>query len=90
MAQVTLTERDGGVLLLTADRPPANAMDVSLLDELVAAVGGLAADPPAALVMAGREGLLLGGRRPQARAHLRRRRAAAHGHRHQRDGARRV
>src|SRR4051794_20373563 len=61
MPFVTLSERDGGVLLLSADRPPANAMDVSLLEELVTVIGGLAADPPAALVMAGREGFFSAG-----------------------------
>src|SRR6476469_6715260 len=61
MPQVTLQQRDGGVALLTADRPPANAMDVTLLDELVAALDGIAADPPAALVLAGREGFFSAG-----------------------------
>jgi enoyl-CoA hydratase len=36
-------------------------MDVLLLDELVAAIGGLADDPPAALVLAGREGFFSAG-----------------------------
>src|SRR6478735_8322216 len=61
MAQVTVQERDDGVLLLTADRPPANAMDVTLLDELVQALGAVAESPPAALVLAGREGFFSAG-----------------------------
>ena len=60
MAHLTLTERDG-VSLLTADRPPANAMDLTLLDELVGAIEGLAAEPPAALVLAGRPGFFSAG-----------------------------
>jgi enoyl-CoA hydratase len=57
---MTLSERDG-VAVLTADRPPANAMDVELLDELVGAVGQLAKDPPPALVLAGRPGFFSAG-----------------------------
>jgi enoyl-CoA hydratase len=60
VAHLTLTERDG-VSLLTADRPPANAMDLTLLDELVGAIEGLAAEPPAALVLAGRPGFFSAG-----------------------------
>ena len=60
MGHLNLTERDG-VSILSADRPPANAMDVTLLDELVGAVQGLAAEPPAALVLAGRPGFFSAG-----------------------------
>jgi enoyl-CoA hydratase len=60
VAHLTLTERDG-VALLTADRPPANAMDLTLLDELVGAVEGLADEAPAALVLAGRPGFFSAG-----------------------------
>jgi enoyl-CoA hydratase len=57
-----LTTREaGGVTVLTADRPPANAMSVEFLDELVQSLKGLAADPPAALVIAGREGFFSAG-----------------------------
>src|SRR4051794_22761025 len=55
MEWVTRSEQDG-VVAVTADRPPVNAMDVQLLDEVVAAVEQLAADPPAAVVLAGRAG----------------------------------
>jgi enoyl-CoA hydratase len=60
MSHVTLEDRDG-VTVLAADRPPANAMDVGLLGELVAAVGSHAADPPAALGLAGRPGFFSAG-----------------------------
>ncbi len=61
MPHVTVTRPDSGVALLTIDRPPANAMDVGLLGEIVAAVAGVAAEPPAALVLAGREGVFSAG-----------------------------
>jgi enoyl-CoA hydratase len=60
VAHVAITERDG-IAVLTADRPPANAMDVELLDELVGAVEGLADKPPAALVLSGRPGFFSAG-----------------------------
>lgn len=50
-----------GVTVLTADRPPANAMNVELLDQLVAALEAMAADPPGALVIAGRPGFFSAG-----------------------------
>jgi len=49
------------VTVLTADRPPVNAMNLELLDELVAGVERLAANPPAALVLAGRPGAFSAG-----------------------------
>jgi enoyl-CoA hydratase len=61
MSYVTLEERDDGITILSADRPPANAMDVVLLEELVAAVEQVAAAPPAALVLAGRPGFFSAG-----------------------------
>ncbi len=57
---VALAEHDG-VTVLTVDRPPANAMDVGLLGELVATVEALTASPPGALVLAGRPGFFSGG-----------------------------
>jgi enoyl-CoA hydratase len=60
MGIVTTSRRDG-VTVLAADRPPANAMDVELLGELVEAVDALAADPPPAVVLAGREGFFSAG-----------------------------
>ncbi len=50
-----------GVAVVTIDRPPANAMDVGLLEEIVAAVAGLAAAPPPAVVLAGRPGCFSAG-----------------------------
>jgi enoyl-CoA hydratase len=60
MPFVTTSERDG-VTVLAVDRPPANALDLELLDELVAAFDRAAADPPAALVLAGRPGFFSAG-----------------------------
>ena len=60
MAHVTIVERDG-IAVLSADRPPANAMNLELLDELVEAIDGLAADPPPAVVLAGRPGFFSAG-----------------------------
>jgi enoyl-CoA hydratase len=57
---VTIAERDG-ITVLSADRPPANAMDVGLLEELVGAVAQLAKEPPPALVLAGRPGFFSAG-----------------------------
>jgi enoyl-CoA hydratase len=60
MSYVTLSERDG-VTVLTADRPPANAMDLGFLGDLVEAVEAIAADVPPALVLAGRPGFFSAG-----------------------------
>lgn len=50
-----------GVRLLELDRPPANAMDLELLGELCDVLDRLAADPPRAVVLAGRSGFFSGG-----------------------------
>jgi enoyl-CoA hydratase len=60
MSHVTV-ERSGGIAVLKVDRPPANAMTVELLDALVAALRAVVADPPGALVLAGREGFFSAG-----------------------------
>jgi enoyl-CoA hydratase/carnithine racemase len=60
VAHLQITHADG-VATLTVDRPPANAMDVDLLEEIVTAVATLAQNPPAALVLAGREGFFSAG-----------------------------
>jgi enoyl-CoA hydratase len=60
MGHITVVERDG-VAVLSADKPPANALDVGLLEELVEAVERLAGDPPPAIVLAGREGFFSAG-----------------------------
>jgi enoyl-CoA hydratase len=54
-------DRVDDVALLRVDRPPANAIDVGLLGELVSELERIAADPPAALVLAGREGFFSAG-----------------------------
>jgi enoyl-CoA hydratase len=58
---VTLSEHPGGVAVLTVDRPPANAMDVALLREILEAVEQVAGAPPRALVLAGRAGFFSAG-----------------------------
>jgi enoyl-CoA hydratase len=55
------SETSGAVTLVRIDRPPANAINLELLDELVAALEGLAADVPAAVVIAGRDGFFSAG-----------------------------
>jgi enoyl-CoA hydratase len=57
---VSVTTSDA-VTVVAIDRPPANAMSVELLDELVDALEQLAADVPAALVIAGRAGFFSAG-----------------------------
>jgi enoyl-CoA hydratase len=61
MSQVTLQEHDAGVVVMSVDRAPANAMDVTLLHDLLAAVEQAAADPPKALVLTGRPGFFSAG-----------------------------
>ena len=56
-----VVEPAGAVTLIEIDRPPANAMNVELLEEIVEALEQLAGDPPTALVLAGREGFFSGG-----------------------------
>ena len=60
MTVVDVEDRDG-VAVLTLDRPPANAMDVGLLEEMVEALDLIAKDPPRALVVAGRPGFFSAG-----------------------------
>ncbi len=60
MDDVSLIVSDG-IAVLALDRPPANALDLGLLRALVAAVARVAADPPKALVVAGREGFFSAG-----------------------------
>ena len=54
MEHVSISEQDEGLLVLTIDRPPMNAMDVTLLREIVLAIKQIAAEPPRGLVLAGR------------------------------------
>jgi enoyl-CoA hydratase len=57
----TTLESSGPLATLTIDRPPANAMNVELLDDLLAALAEVEQDPPGALVLAGREGFFSAG-----------------------------
>jgi enoyl-CoA hydratase len=61
MGHISLARSDGGVLVASIDRPPANAMSVDLLEELVAALARLTSEPPAALVLSGRPGFFSAG-----------------------------
>jgi enoyl-CoA hydratase len=54
-------ETTGAITLVSLNRPPANALDLELLDELLAMLDGLGADVPAAVVLAGREGFFSAG-----------------------------
>jgi len=60
MGHVRTVER-AGVVLLTIDRPPANAMDRELLADLLVAADRLAADVPPAVVLSGRSGCFSAG-----------------------------
>lgn len=61
MEHVSIDEHDEGILVLAIDRPPANAMDLTLLREIVAAVARVAGEGPRALVLAGRPGCFSAG-----------------------------
>jgi enoyl-CoA hydratase len=61
VSQISVDRDDDGVATVIADRPPANAMDVTLLGELVAVLREVAADPPAAVVLSGRPGVFSAG-----------------------------
>jgi enoyl-CoA hydratase len=54
-------ETSGEIATLKIDRPPANAMSLELLDDVVAALRSVEDDPPAALVIAGRAGFFSAG-----------------------------
>jgi enoyl-CoA hydratase len=58
--RVSLTDLDG-IVVLAVDRPPANALDLELLRDLVAAVHRVEVDPPRAMVLTGREGFFSAG-----------------------------
>jgi enoyl-CoA hydratase len=61
MEHVSIDEHDEGILVLAIDRPPANAMDLGLLREIVAGVERVAGEGPRALVLAGRPGCFSAG-----------------------------
>ena len=57
---VTVEDQDG-VALVRVDRPPANAMDFELLEDGVAVLDEMSADPPDAVVLTGRPGFFSAG-----------------------------
>ena len=61
MSELVRIEERGDVALVTIDRPPANAMDLELLEAGHAVLGDLAGRDPAAVVLAGREGFFSAG-----------------------------
>jgi enoyl-CoA hydratase/carnithine racemase len=61
MSLVSIRAARDGVLLVTIDRPPVNAMDVQLLAEITDALDRAAGELPRALVIAGREGVFSAG-----------------------------
>lgn len=60
MEWVNVADEDG-VVVLTFDRPPANALNTALIGELARAFQDLAEEPPKALVVAGRPGCFCAG-----------------------------
>jgi enoyl-CoA hydratase/carnithine racemase len=59
---ITDLRRDAdGTATLRMQRPPANAFDLVMVAELIGAVTELAADPPAALLLAGLDGFFSAG-----------------------------
>jgi enoyl-CoA hydratase/carnithine racemase len=61
VSAVSLAQSAGGVCLLTLDRPPANALNLGALIELIAAVEEVDAQSPAALVITGTREFFSGG-----------------------------
>src|SRR4051794_9195836 len=61
MEHVSLDEQEHGLFVLTVDRPPANAMDVSLLGDIIEGIAAVCAETPRALVLAGRPGCFSAG-----------------------------
>jgi len=51
---VSLERRPDGVALITIDNPPVNALTTPLFAKLMAIIGELTANPPGAVVLAGR------------------------------------
>lgn len=52
-SDIVLERRDGGVAVVTLNRPKANALSTGLLAELAATVTGLSSDRPGALILWG-------------------------------------
>ena len=53
MSESITVERDGDLAVLRVDRPPANALDLPLLDRMLEAVAELGAAEPGAVVLTG-------------------------------------
>ena len=60
MGSVSVEDR-GGVAVVALDHPPANAITVEVLAELISALESVAAERPKALIMAGRPGFFSAG-----------------------------
>ena len=58
---MSVEEGEEGVVVLSVDRPPANAMNVELLREVVEGIALAAGEAPRALVLAGRPGCFSAG-----------------------------
>src|SRR5262249_26010439 len=61
MEHAALHKHEQGLIELRADRPPANAMDLTLLADLLEAIELLRGAKPRALVVAGRPGFFSAG-----------------------------
>ena len=61
MGRYVTVEEHGEVVLVRIDRPPANALDIELLQEAVAVAEGLSGRTPAAAVLTGRHGFFSAG-----------------------------
>jgi enoyl-CoA hydratase len=60
MPHVTVESR-GSTAIVQIDRPPANAMNPELVEEIIAVTGSLAESPPDAVVIVGRDGFFSAG-----------------------------
>jgi enoyl-CoA hydratase len=61
VSYATLEHRSEAVAVLKLDRPPANAMNVEFLDDVIEALRIAARTPPRALLLSGREGFFSAG-----------------------------
>jgi enoyl-CoA hydratase/carnithine racemase len=60
-AEVLVERRDDGVVLVTLNRPKANALSIGMLGLLARSISGLSGDPPGALVLWGGERIFAAG-----------------------------
>ena len=61
MEHVAVSQHKDGVTVVTVDRPPANAMDLTLLHDLLEAIETVLRAPTRALVLGGRSGFFSAG-----------------------------